>query len=126
MKRQASKKKGVKTNLNVVKQYLKRFLGFILRAHKGILKTLDEPVGPTAIQMLRYMHENDEDPIQGEEAPSPLVIPTAVFDAFQKSFMPSIQFETYYEHDEERENKRVEFLKNIMHIHNKALFDAMN
>ena len=49
MKRQANKKKGVKTNLNVVKQYLKRFLGFVLRAHKNVLKTLDEPVGPTAI-----------------------------------------------------------------------------
>lgn len=28
-KRQANKKKGVKTNLNVVKEYLKRFSGFI-------------------------------------------------------------------------------------------------
>ena len=49
MKRQVNKKKGVKTNLNVVKEYLKRFLGFILRGHRDILKTLDEPVGPTAI-----------------------------------------------------------------------------
>lgn len=31
LKRQATKKKGVKTNLNVVKEYLKRFTGFILR-----------------------------------------------------------------------------------------------
>ena len=30
LKRQANKKKGVKTNLNVVKEYLKRFSGFIL------------------------------------------------------------------------------------------------
>ena len=29
-KKQANKKKGVKTNLNVVKEYLKRFSGFIL------------------------------------------------------------------------------------------------
>lgn len=90
MKRQASKKKGVKTNLNVVKEYLKRFLGFVLRTHKNVLKTLDQPVGPTAIQMLRYMHENDDDPIEGEQNPSPLVIPTTVFDAFQKSLIPSI------------------------------------
>ena len=41
MKRQASKKKGVKTNLNVVKEYLKRFLGFVLRTHKNVLQTLD-------------------------------------------------------------------------------------
>jgi len=30
LKVQAKKKKGVKTNLNVVKDYLKRFCGFIL------------------------------------------------------------------------------------------------
>ena len=29
MKRQANKKKGVKTNLNVIKEYIKRFTGFI-------------------------------------------------------------------------------------------------
>jgi hypothetical protein len=32
----------------------------------------------------------------------------------------------YYENDEEKEMKRVDFLKNVLHIHNKALFDAMN
>jgi hypothetical protein len=56
VKRQANKKKGVKTNLNVVKEYLKRFTGYIKRVHKNVLNTLDEPVGPTAIEMLRYMH----------------------------------------------------------------------
>lgn len=29
LKRQANKKKGVKTNLNVVKEYIKRFTNFI-------------------------------------------------------------------------------------------------
>lgn len=27
-----------------------------------MLASLDQPVGPTAIEMLRYMHENDEEP----------------------------------------------------------------
>lgn len=49
MKRQANKKRGIKTNLNIVKEYLKRFLGFILRGHKNILDTLEDPVGPTAV-----------------------------------------------------------------------------
>lgn len=31
MKKQATKKKGVKTSLNIVKEYLKRFTGFVLR-----------------------------------------------------------------------------------------------
>ena len=29
-----------------------------LGVHKDTLKTLDEPVGPTAIEMLRYMHDS--------------------------------------------------------------------
>ena len=34
-------------------------------------------------------------------------------------------FEKYYE-DEEKERKRRAFLKNAIHIHNKAIFDALN
>lgn len=33
VKRQALKKKGVKTNLTVVKEYIKRFTGFIISKH---------------------------------------------------------------------------------------------
>lgn len=73
------------------------------------------------------MHENDdEEPREEEEPVSTLIIPTAVFDEFEKQFLPGLQFEVYYEEDEERESKRVQFLKSIMHIHNKALFDGMN
>lgn len=59
IKRQTIKKKGVKTNLAVVKQYLKRMSGYILRVHKDVLNSLDTPVGPSALQMLKYMHDND-------------------------------------------------------------------
>ena len=55
-----------------------------------------------------------------------MVVPTVVFEQFEKQLLPSIEFEPYYENDEERETKRVEFLRNILHIHNKALFDALN
>jgi hypothetical protein len=48
MKRQALKKKGVKTNLTVVKEYLKRLTGYVMRVHKSVLDSLDEPVGPSA------------------------------------------------------------------------------
>lgn len=53
------RKKGFKTNLNVVKDYLKRFCGYILRTNKGMLSNVNVPMGPTAVEMLRYMHEND-------------------------------------------------------------------
>lgn len=40
---QANKKKGVKTNLNVVKEYLKRLTSFLLSTHiviKGLIRPL--------------------------------------------------------------------------------------
>ena len=97
-----------------------------LGVHKDALKTLDEPVGPTAIEMLRYMHDSEEQPREDEEVQTTLVLPTTVFDQFERQLLPSIQFQTYYENDEERETRRVEFLKNVLHIHNKAIFDSMN
>ena len=58
-KRQAKKNKGVRTNLNIVKEYLKRFQTFINRAHKDTLKNLNTSMGPTAYEMLRYMRDTD-------------------------------------------------------------------
>ena len=78
-----------------------------MRAHKNVLDTLDEPVGPSALEMLRYMHDNDDQAEGEEEPPSPLIIPSYVFDLFENSFLPSIEFETYYENDDDRENRRV-------------------
>ena len=43
------RKKGVKTNLNVVKDYLKRFCGYVLRTNKKVLANLNVPMGPTAL-----------------------------------------------------------------------------
>lgn len=99
---------------------------FYSGTHKHLLKTLDDPVGPTAIEMLRYMHESDEEPREEEEVQTTLVVPATVFDQFEKQLLPSIELEPYYEFDEEREAKRVEFLRNVLHIHNKAIFDALN
>lgn len=58
---QAKKKKGVKTSLNVVKEYLKRFVSYLLRTNRTCLSALASPMGPTALEMLRYMHEGDYD-----------------------------------------------------------------
>ena len=56
----AKRKKGVKTNLNVVKDYLKRFCGYLVRTSRSVLDNLNVPMGPTAIEMLKYMHENED------------------------------------------------------------------
>lgn len=48
----------MKTNLNVVKDFLKRFCGYVLRTNRNTLSNLNFPMGPTALEMLKYMHEN--------------------------------------------------------------------
>jgi hypothetical protein len=82
LKRQANKKKGVKTNLTVVKEYLKRFIGYIIRVHKDVLQALDQPVGPSASEILKYMHDNEDDPADCESSTNQLVLPTRVFEMF--------------------------------------------
>jgi hypothetical protein len=57
----AKRKKGIKTNLNVIKDYLKRFCGYVMRTHKKLLENVNCPMGPTAKEMLRYMHDGDVD-----------------------------------------------------------------
>lgn len=56
--------------------------------------------------MLRYMHDNEEENHDEEETVTTLVIPIVVFDQFERTLLPSIEFERYYDEDE-KENKRV-------------------
>lgn len=97
----AKRKKGVKTNLNVVKDYLKRFCGYLIRTNKNVLENVNVPMGPTAIEMLKYMHENDDfnedEPIDGDDGIVTLIIPVAVFDTFERSLLPTLEFEKYYD-----------------------------
>jgi hypothetical protein len=39
--------------------------------------------------------------------------------------LPTLEFEEYYD-DPDKEEARINFLKTILHIHNKALFDSLN
>jgi len=74
--------------------------------------------------MLRYMHEGDYDIQDEEEAPT-LVVPISLFEKFQQSLLPTLEFEEYYS-DPAKEEARISFLKTVLHIHNKALFDSLN
>ncbi len=86
---------------------------------------MNTPMGPTAYEMLRYMRESDDsDPLE-DQVTVAVVVPVDLFDKFERSILSAIEFEAYFQ-DEERESQRVEFLKNVLHIHNKAIFDALN
>lgn len=96
----SKRKKGVKTNLNVVKDYLKRFCGYMLRTNKPALDNMNVPMGPTAVEMLKYMHENedfDDDQADETDGVVTLIIPVSIFDTFERSLLPTLEFEKYYE-----------------------------
>jgi hypothetical protein len=86
----AKRKKGVKTNLNVVKDYLKRFCGYVLRTNKKVLANMNVPMGPTALEMLRYMHENESEDFGDDSEMVTLIVPISVFDTFERSLLPTL------------------------------------
>lgn len=86
---------------------------------------MDKPLGPTAVDILKYMHISDEDPMEDDASETVFILDIKLFENFEQTFLNSLQFEKYYD-DEEKEKKRKTFLKNAIHIHNKAIFDALN
>lgn len=82
-------------------------------------------MGPSAVEMLRYMHEGDYDVKEEEEDVPTFIVPVQAFEKFQQNLLPTLEFEQYYD-DTEKQEARVSFLKTIMHIHNRALFDSLN
>ena len=71
------------------------------------------------------MHVYDDDPPEDESSESVFIMDIKVFEQFEKFYLDTVEINQYYE-DEEKEKKRKVFLKNAIHIHNKAIFDAMN
>ena len=49
-------------------------------------------MGPTAIEMLRYMHDGDYDLREEEEEVPTLIIPINAFEKFQQSLLPTLEF----------------------------------
>ncbi len=54
-------KQGIKTNLNVCREFLKKFINYTLRVRPDCLDGLDQCMGPTSADMLRYMHSSGEE-----------------------------------------------------------------
>ena len=47
------------------------------------------------------------------------------YEAFSKIYIQEYDFGWYFE-EEEKEKKRIEFMKKAMNIHNKSIFDSLN
>jgi len=99
------KPKGIKTNLTVVKEYLKRFISFVsstscltVGTSRQLMDRVCIPMGPSALEMLRYMHYSEDDAEDEEEdLIGALVLPGSTFEAFENTLLAGIEFEHYYE-----------------------------
>ena len=45
---------------------------------------IEVPMGPSAIEMLKYMHENDDDSNDEDSEMIPLILPVFVFEGYEE------------------------------------------
>lgn len=70
------------------------------------------------------MHPSEE--VNEEELDDNVnILHCKIFEKFEQIYLNKVPIEQYYD-DEEKEKKRRVFLKNAMHVHNKAIFDCLN
>ena len=68
---------------------------------------------------------DDEDPPEDEGGETVFILDIKLFQNFEQTYLNTLEFEKYYD-DQEKQKKRRIFLKNAIHIHNKAVFDSLN
>lgn len=64
MHEQSKRQKGFKTNPIAIKEYLTSFMNFLktrIDLIEEIHTSLDKPMGPTTVEILRYMHSFNEE-----------------------------------------------------------------
>ena len=53
---------------------------------------MNEPLGPSTIEMLRYMHNNNEEDESNESSLLKLIIPVSIFEEYDKKLSENLQF----------------------------------
>jgi hypothetical protein len=55
------------------------------------------PMGPSALEMLKYMHYSEDD-VEDEEEDliGTLILPTNTFESFENTLLAGLEFEQYY------------------------------
>lgn len=82
-------------------------------------------MGPSAIEMLRYMRDEIVETDEEQAISSTLVLSIDVFEKVSRLPELELKLEKYYE-DEEKEHNRLSFLRTALNINNKSLFDSLN
>lgn len=51
---------------------------------------MDKPLGPTAIDILKYMHVSDEDPMEDDSSETVFILDIKLFENFEQTFLNSL------------------------------------
>lgn len=51
---------------------------------------MDKPLGPTAIDILKYMHISDEDPMEDDASETVFILDIKLFENFEQTFLNSL------------------------------------
>jgi len=55
------KKKGFPTDKKEIDHFLDSIIAYLLREEPRIFKNLEVPTGPSALEMLKYMHQSSDE-----------------------------------------------------------------
>lgn len=93
---QKPKKYGFVTNLAEIKLFIEQICSYVLNEEPHVFKNLEKATGPSALEMLRYMHQSADDEIyldEEEDDPSVMVLPNWIFDNFWAQKAVTLKYE---------------------------------
>ncbi|CAD8189664.1 unnamed protein product [Paramecium octaurelia] len=115
--------KGFKTGIPQVKTYLSHLTEFMLCNYKDeVLAKINVPLGPSSKDMLKFLHPisdstivSDEDSNQNENYLQNIIMTAELFGTFERFLI-----------NEQILKSQTSQLLELEHVHNKAIFDALN
>ncbi|CAD8085451.1 unnamed protein product [Paramecium sonneborni] len=115
--------KGFKTGIPQIKSYLTHLTEFMLYNFKDeVLTKINVPLGPSSKDMLRFLHPvsdstiiSDEESNQNENYLQNIIMTAELFETFERFLI-----------NEQILKSQTSQLLELEHIHNKAIFDALN
>ncbi|CAD8053083.1 unnamed protein product [Paramecium primaurelia] len=115
--------KGFKTGIPQVKTYLSHLTEFMLCNYKDeVLTKINIPLGPSSKDMLKFLHPlsdstivSEEDNNQNESYQQNIIMTAELFGTFERFLL-----------NEQILKSQTSQLLELEHIHNKAIFDALN
>lgn len=90
------KKSGFNTTQSQIKSFIEQLCNYVMNEEPHIFKNLEKATGPSALEMLKYMHQSVEEDIymdQSEDDPSVMILPNWIFENFWSRKSSSLQYE---------------------------------